>query len=417
MLGSAMLPGGRAYSTTAQTYASGGWTSTIPELYDSESTLRYASMATAASIIASDNNDEQLRIKGLQTYNRAVGEASKALQQPDWYKRDGLLAASRLMATYEVLFPPMKGAHIMAWRGHSEGQQAMILGRGPSAFTTGTSHQLFIDARINMIMLAIGRRRRSPLGTHAWKTVPWSFLEKSIKDELLDQMVDMPMIFEQVAAFQALPPEASTEQLVKRILKQCDAVEAEVAAWAAKASSDVRRFDYTVAGTRLPKPQSDADFALAHMSTIYWFTLMMLYSVRTFFSDIAGKTESPVWRDSTGSRVELLNRDSQPSFGAKSPELYAAKCVHTMPLFFERNGGVIEGTSGLLALSICLRFILTTGLIGKGSVEMHIMRDTLELSVLGVRVGDLLHRIYGVRISLDAVDEECRRPERYLEWF
>lgn len=104
LLISAMLPGGRPYSAGAIKFASVGWTNHVPTLYDTEPALKCATVALSMSLLAEDNGDAQLRIKGLQTYNHAVYQVARALQRPDWFQRDGLLAAARLMASYEVGF-------------------------------------------------------------------------------------------------------------------------------------------------------------------------------------------------------------------------------------------------------------------------------------------------------------------------
>ena len=146
-----------------------GWTSLVSQLYDAEPSLRYIVLATALGCLASDaKNGRQMHTQSLQTYNLAVKEIGKSLKERDAHKRDGLIVAAALMASFEVrtvIFVPGHCSHIihklmfvaddepatLAWTGHSCGQLAMFLARGPEALTTGTSHHLFVDSRINMV--------------------------------------------------------------------------------------------------------------------------------------------------------------------------------------------------------------------------------------------------------------------------
>lgn len=103
VFGSTLLAAGTTTpSNEAMGFASMGWTKHIGPLYETDPAVRCATMATSSAIIATLHNDKQLQVKGIQAYNGAVVEMVKGLQRTNWYKRDGLLTAARLMATYEV---------------------------------------------------------------------------------------------------------------------------------------------------------------------------------------------------------------------------------------------------------------------------------------------------------------------------
>jgi hypothetical protein len=102
---SAYLPNGRAFSSAASQLSIGGWTSCLRGLYAGEATLRYAVLALSASMIGSQNNDAQLKLKGLQTYTKAIQRLAEALKDPLRRDSDGLIGAARLMASYEVSRP------------------------------------------------------------------------------------------------------------------------------------------------------------------------------------------------------------------------------------------------------------------------------------------------------------------------
>lgn len=99
-----MIPDGPQFSPQSSDLSSVGWTRFIGDLYNTETALRYATVATATSILGRVNNDEQLRLKGLQVYNWTIQEMIKAVKQPNRAKSDSLVVAARVMALYEVCF-------------------------------------------------------------------------------------------------------------------------------------------------------------------------------------------------------------------------------------------------------------------------------------------------------------------------
>lgn len=101
-LRSTMLPQGGQFSSEAWRLSAPGWAGLITEFYDTEPSLKYVTFAMAMGCLATQSNDGQLRVKSLQTYNMAVHELSTSLQKRDAYKRDGLIIASGLMASFEV---------------------------------------------------------------------------------------------------------------------------------------------------------------------------------------------------------------------------------------------------------------------------------------------------------------------------
>lgn len=101
---SALLPSGSQYSARAVELSFVGWAGLIPQLRESEEALRCVSLAIGTAILSIESQDMQLRIKSLQAYNRAICEVAKAIKQPDWYQRDGLVATGRLLTFYDVCF-------------------------------------------------------------------------------------------------------------------------------------------------------------------------------------------------------------------------------------------------------------------------------------------------------------------------
>lgn len=98
----AFLPNGRLFSRNASQISSAGWLRYHDELCRSEKTLRFITLAHGLSMLATRDNDNQLKFKGSQAYCIALQEMRRAMKDPQRAAGDGLLAAVRLFRFYEV---------------------------------------------------------------------------------------------------------------------------------------------------------------------------------------------------------------------------------------------------------------------------------------------------------------------------
>lgn len=155
----AFLPFGRPFSVTAMRLSNVGWTQFYHDLCRSDLTLRYATLALSLCITGAQENDAQLSLKGFEAYGVAVREMNTSLREASNAHVDGLLASTRLLRLYEVLFglnsmaphQPHLSSQIDGYRGHTDGETALILARGPQNLQTGAGHWLFTDTRLNSV--------------------------------------------------------------------------------------------------------------------------------------------------------------------------------------------------------------------------------------------------------------------------
>ncbi|KAH0596810.1 hypothetical protein MHUMG1_05118 [Metarhizium humberi] len=187
------------------------------------------SISIGTLLLALDAQDTQLRVKSIQTYERASCEVAKALKGADWYQRDGLMATARLLSFYE---------------GHEKADEPLC-----------------------KAMAQIGERQQSPLSTHEWTDGAMDMHPKSVKDEVIDLGQKLPAIPEQVMAFRALGRVGATKHLEMRIITPC---------------LDILT---TRKQTGFTGTKEDAGISLLHLSEIYWIALMMLYLVLDFSTE------------------------------------------------------------------------------------------------------------------------------------
>lgn len=98
----AFLPNGRLFSLQASQISSAGWIRHHDGLCRSEKTLRLITLAHGLSMLATRDDNIQLKVKGSQAHCMALQEMQRAVQDPQRAVGDGLLAAVRLFRFYEV---------------------------------------------------------------------------------------------------------------------------------------------------------------------------------------------------------------------------------------------------------------------------------------------------------------------------
>ncbi|EFY95862.2 fungal transcriptional regulatory protein [Metarhizium robertsii ARSEF 23] len=392
-----MLPKDHHFLTESRLSAP-GWSGLVLMFYNTEPSLRYVTLAMAMACLATENNDEQLRLKSLQTYSSAVQKLGSALKQRQAYQRNGLIVASGLMASFELVFVPMDEPRVVAWKHHTGGQLAFFLSRGPKSFLSGAAHQLFVDSRINMAMLAIGTRTRSPFSSHEWKNIPWGTKPKSAKDRLVDIMLEIPTLLEQIAQLQSSSCPAAVGILQQKVLGRCAQLERAMRVWAAKMGTGILRFDYTFMGECVPVPQTEDEFGLLHLSIVYWFIEMMLVSVKIFVSKLCAMETAEAMRQL---------------------QMAARKSARALPLLFASSGGLAQRISGLLALSIALRYFLIVEAPGGISDESCVVQSLLDRDLNGSTIRTLLTRMYGGQDPLLVGTDYggSHWPENVLRWF
>jgi hypothetical protein len=119
-----------------------------------EEALRQTIFAVGLVTLGKGSSDQVVVRKGRMLYGKALQELGVSLQNPHRRTIEALLATTRLMGLYEMLYGA-EGESISPqarnWMSHAQGEAALIVSRGPEAFTTGTAHLMFTLARFNAV--------------------------------------------------------------------------------------------------------------------------------------------------------------------------------------------------------------------------------------------------------------------------
>ncbi|XRM43799.1 hypothetical protein ABZX51_006954 [Aspergillus tubingensis] len=175
---SAFLPNGRLFSKEAAQISSAGWLRHLDKLCQSEKTLRFITLAHGLSMLATRDNDSQLKLKGVQAHSMALQEMSTALRDPQRVTGDGILAAIRLFRFYEVSCASREAGQvthasqilygaessgsdkekpilqIRGYYAHTDGEMALFMNRGWQKEWSEAGMYLLVSGRIVSVSLS-----------------------------------------------------------------------------------------------------------------------------------------------------------------------------------------------------------------------------------------------------------------------
>lgn len=241
-------------------------------------------------------------------------------------------------------------------------------------------------------MLGIGQRKTSPLSSLEWKSVPWMVEPKSARDKLIDVMLDIPTLLEQLTDFRTCAARCGGGKLRVGYA----AIDMALQSWANEMGSQIQNFDYTITGRPVPTPKTDSEFILLNLSIIYWFLSMMLLSIKASVLELSGNGAH-----------ETRN----------SLRTVAKKCANALLLLFGESSGLSQNITGLLSLSIALRYFLVADNSEQQSQEFLALKALLDREVAGTSVRQLVTRMGR---GIDPLDWGRARPDDAVDvtaWF
>lgn len=274
----------------------------LPILCVRDASLRLALLAVGTAALGQVTGEPWMVQQGKTLYSQGLSEFGRALQDTRRKDSEALLAVPRVLGMFEILFGAdmAPGVQGRSWRRHAEGELAMMLRRGPAAFSQPIAHDMFVDARMNPIISAVRTRKHCPLNEPEWKTVPWMNREKTAKDSLLDVFASVPDIMmaldpdELVSSATATDPAVWQQRVVA--LQKASFIEEELAEWRSQYGHLIYQ-----PRTEDATPLSFPDLATAQMSLLYWTISSAVYTYLSKLNSTAsipnpGRFARYIWR-------------------------------------------------------------------------------------------------------------------------
>ncbi|RDH24488.1 hypothetical protein M747DRAFT_253615 [Aspergillus niger ATCC 13496] len=356
----AFLPNGRLFTKEAAQISSAGWLRHLDKLCRSEKTLRFITLAHGLLMLATRDNDSQLKFKGVQAHSIALQEMRTALRDPQRASGDGILAAIRLFRFYEILYgAESRGSdkenptlQIKGYYAHTDGEMALFMNRGWQKDWSEAGMYLLVSGRIVSFILGVGRRKRSPFSDNNWMSAPWKYRTKSLLDGLTDILVQVPGLLEELDTIRASPIAERSLRGWENLLGECIRIEQMLLAWKETMGDKLQTFDYTQSGNPPQMPQVDRDFALLHMSCLYWSCCILLYT--TIYMAANEAHQGPSFAHFL---TIPFSSPGCPNYrDERNPTLHAHRIIHTIPLSHGRYAGGYGALCSTFPLGMSLRY-------------------------------------------------------------
>lgn len=138
----------------------------------------------------------------------------------------------------------------------------------------------------------IQSRKRCPLNSPEWKTIPWSTNPKSTKDQLLDVLIEIPDVLEDMTITETLSDQPEQRHiLLKKLEERCWQCDRQLLSWATACGAEVVAFVESLIAVRDVKDMSNepalpsTDLAMAHLGLIYWTTYNLLSEILLWLTE------------------------------------------------------------------------------------------------------------------------------------
>lgn len=350
----------------------------LPLLSIRDEALQMAVLAIGTAALGKTTNNEDLIRQGKLLYGKALRETAVAIRNPTRARSEAVFAIPRVMTLFEILFgaEPNSGTQAKSWLSHAEGETAMIVSRGPEAYSeSDTAHLLFINARIRPLIAAIRRRKATVLNQKRWKTLPWRGRVKSPNDTLLDVLSGVPEMLEAVDKLACISAsEERTEGLRIETVAKCWTLHFQLDAWFAANQTEV--YTPTISNSTTPIFFPDLDTAI--LTVRYWVTAVLLYSALDTASGIDPLTDTSV---------------SHPD--RPHPRYFARLITRSVTYFFQEQYGVTGATQISFPLGNALFYMKKNPTVDREYMDMvkSAWNDPMLPSAIRDFLASMKHRI------------------------
>lgn len=219
------------------------------------------------------------------------------------------------------------------------------------------------------------RRQRTVFEDASWKTHPWNGRSKTLKDRLLNILVDIPGYMEDLDSLYTYTCRAERLEQRSILLRKCRKTDLDRLSWELEAGSKIQKFDYVVTGLPVTGLSKAEDLHLLHLTCFYWAMCIQLKIViKSLLSEDSPSDASQT--DTEGVSISHLDADR-----------YAYKIAHCVHLHFEPLAGGLGANLGIMPLAVAWLYLEGRAIEkGRESEELNLLHDLLAKPALGLYV-------------------------------
>ncbi|KAF2435769.1 hypothetical protein EJ08DRAFT_645457 [Tothia fuscella] len=363
----------------AQTSASlpiesmGSWAYVVQEAGKETSFVKTALLAVTLANLSRRSGEEGLRIAAIEAYSASLREVNLSLQDPRRQQSDLLLAVIKLLALYESSGGSGGSKSGPNWEKHSMGVTRLLSVRGPEKHTEDLAHALFLDARYQAATISIKQRKPCILAEREWMLRPWLTRPKSIRDNIIDIMLQLPAILECYDKAIALEESSQEEDSARYLFFQlCKIFDAEVQSFLRKLKIGIDAVLLARIENGIPEDFDMRHAFLAQTMAMYWaMAVLYTHTVQLAFQHFQISVPSPA--------------SSRDFF---EPSQYALNIGRSVKYFFRHDAGKMNAHTFSYPLSMALQYMAFTQEAETGGY--HLLTDAFTLGDTGSMIRDFL---------------------------
>ncbi|WPH04792.1 Hypothetical protein R9X50_00768800 [Acrodontium crateriforme] len=366
------LPNGKALPEQLASISVGGWIEAMRESELRNSIVGKTLLSLALRLVGRRDEVNWMNEQSRRLYGEALHGVCRtiALRQPQGEETMLLLPAIRSLSLIEAIESTKTEHKAQNWQTHNLGEYDLFQMNPPSFYATGRAHQLFLDARLSLIMTLLIKRKKAFFAEAEWKTVPWLLNKKSPKDHLIDILCDIPSLYEQLDAFaqvKASPLMNKASPLMNKIKKQglistCRDLEARLTQWQTEFiyffDTDQEELNNPCSTTCDPEI-----LPAAHVRSIYWITGILIY---TEWYDLLHDKYINI------DKIGNSNATTEATRAYKLSTLYCRNILDSLTLFLHPAMGMYRLSFTSFQLASVQRFLrLFEGYAGNAGLEQE----------------------------------------------
>ncbi|EPE10372.1 fungal transcriptional regulatory protein [Ophiostoma piceae UAMH 11346] len=347
------LPNSSMFPTHAVGFASGGWTNVVQELYRKDPVLHYTLMANCFSAAARIGDSRNMAEQSLRAHGRALHELRLALNHPQKARSDSVFSALRLMIVFSMFFSDRyeedRKARARGWKEHNAGVLALLRARGPEAHMHGHGHQMFVDCRLALIITSIRLRKKSPLNSHQWMTVPWTHVPKTPKDTLIDILAGLPAVLENVDLLEQMPHDKIREDYRSKIVENCWSYDRQLCAWF-ETNIPKERLQF-VEDTIINNPHfndndtlTTEDLSIVYIMSVFLSGCVLLYSTMhsIYVPDLPERANVSMYMNKIVAYLKVGFHPSTGQYGLEMTSFPIGLCLQILSSNLPTGGNITE---------------------------------------------------------------------------
>lgn len=213
----------------------------------------------------------------------------------------------------------------------------------------GHGHQMFVDCRLALIITSIRLRKRSPLNSHQWMTVPWTCVAKTPKDTLIDIMAGLPSILENVDTLEKMPHDKMRDDFRAKIVETCWNYDTLLCAWF-EDNIPKDRLQY-VEDMIINNPSftdndvlTTEDLSIVYIMSVFLSGCVLLYSTMhsIYVPDLPARANVSMYMNRIASYLKVGFHPSTGQYGLEMTSFPIGLCLQILSSDLPTGGNVQE---------------------------------------------------------------------------